>query len=73
MNEMMRRGVRRELVPEEFPAVEIYDEAERLSDKLMREWDAEVKQKGVQKARLWKALVSLATDMSLDLLPWMQV
>ncbi|KAJ3049341.1 hypothetical protein HK097_009645, partial [Rhizophlyctis rosea] len=60
MNEMMRRGVKRELVQEEFPAVEIYDEAERLSDKLMREWDAEVKKRGVQQARLWRALVSAA-------------
>ncbi|KAJ3039966.1 hypothetical protein HDV00_011632 [Rhizophlyctis rosea] len=57
MNEMMRRGVKRELVEEEFPAVEVYDEARGLSDKLINAWDVEVKKRGVKRARLWMALL----------------
>ncbi|KAI8918385.1 P-loop containing nucleoside triphosphate hydrolase protein [Powellomyces hirtus] len=46
--------MRRELKAEEFPPVEHDDEAERLSTRLLEEWDKEIKQRG-DGAKLWRA------------------
>ncbi|KAJ3162748.1 Multidrug resistance-associated protein 4 [Geranomyces michiganensis] len=54
MNEMVSRGMRRELRPEEFPAVERVDEAEHLSTRLLDAWAKEQKQRGAD-AKLWRA------------------
>ncbi|KAJ3246974.1 ATP-binding cassette sub- C member 8, partial [Borealophlyctis nickersoniae] len=51
---MVTRGSKRDLAPEDFPQVENVDAAETLSNRLMEEWDKEVKRNG-SRAKLWKA------------------
>lgn len=54
MDEMVSRGIRRDLQPEDFPRVEDDDEARALSTRLLEEWEKEVKQHG-EGAKLWRA------------------
>ncbi|KAJ3154317.1 Multidrug resistance-associated protein 4 [Geranomyces variabilis] len=54
MNEMVSRGMRRELKPEEFPIVEYADEAEQMSTRLLDAWAKEQKARG-KDAKLWRA------------------
>ncbi|TPX68327.1 hypothetical protein SpCBS45565_g03207 [Spizellomyces sp. 'palustris'] len=54
MNPMVSRGMKRELLPEEFPQIEDEDEAKMLSSRLLNEWDKEVNERG-SGAKLWRA------------------
>ncbi|TPX37747.1 hypothetical protein SmJEL517_g00607 [Synchytrium microbalum] len=56
VEEMTKRGYRKELTPEEMPAICDQDRSEKLSDMFLDLWEKEVKKNG-KNAKLWRAAV----------------
>lgn len=52
MDEMIKRGYRRNLEFEEFPEVETEDKASLLSERILNQWNKDI-EKNPDKARLW--------------------
>ncbi|TPX36898.1 hypothetical protein SeMB42_g06982 [Synchytrium endobioticum] len=55
MDELVRRGLKRDLVADDLPAIDPPDESRHLVAKFMTAWQKEIELRGPEHANIWKA------------------